>query len=549
MSPASPDGPENGAQPAARPPLAAAVGAWLARLADRPGPLWWSCLAAIALLKFREVGLPPVWDAAFSVFPAAGWLTRHGFDWNELLRQPGYMDGGPNCHAMSLVTAYTAVVLKLAGSPARAWVVLHLVTWLLGTTALTASVRIARRLFSAPVALAFGFLCLCWPLILAQLGQMYLEIPLLCAAAVGALALLRGQWLVASLAVLLATSVKESGVIVAGALAGALLTARGADWRAWAKAAGVAGPSVVMALISLTRSAGSGLAAPGRPSAGLLDRAAMAFWLEYDNFLVAVPDLLWLLVAAGLLAAAAAVLGAVRRLRGAGARTVGTLAVGGGVAAYDVVVWLVLCFITFHFLVFPQVARDFSFLPRYAVPYLPFLVLMLLLPLRARGCPARVLAVLLVAGGLAGLFNRGGILYTVPRRVCPAVAERSEEYLDAYRTYRDGLREGLAAVPDHATIVCALPEYFLLSYPELGYTERRFSGLVNVARRAPPPGADPLYLVAGYPFLGGQHTYGLWRWAKAQPSRSVAVRYRGGHGWFRLAVVKVAMREPASDGP
>jgi len=74
----------------------------------------------VVFLKWPFFDVGPVWDDAFSVFPAANFLTKHQFDYGLLLKQPAYHQGGPTAHATSLLTLVTAFVLKITGggSPA-----------------------------------------------------------------------------------------------------------------------------------------------------------------------------------------------------------------------------------------------------------------------------------------------------------------------------------------------------------------------------------------------------------------------------------------------
>ncbi len=73
-------------------------------------------LGIIFFLKWPSLTEPPVWDAAFGLFPAASELANNGFNVLSLLQQPTYHNGGPNCHAESIVTWLTAAVLCVWGA-------------------------------------------------------------------------------------------------------------------------------------------------------------------------------------------------------------------------------------------------------------------------------------------------------------------------------------------------------------------------------------------------------------------------------------------------
>ena len=100
-------------------------------------------LGIVVLLKWPTLTEPPVWDAAFGLFPAAAELANNGFNLPNLLQQPTYQNGGPNCHAESLVTWITAAVLWAAGQGPRAFSILHVLHF--STAAWTLAVLLAPK--------------------------------------------------------------------------------------------------------------------------------------------------------------------------------------------------------------------------------------------------------------------------------------------------------------------------------------------------------------------------------------------------------------------
>ena len=145
----------------------------------RPGRLYAIFFLLIIALKWPFLSIPPVWDEAFSIFPAADFLINHGFDYSLFLTQPNYHDGGPIAHALSLLTLASALVLKITGGGTWAWVILHLAQWLMAAAIGTMLTRIYCKLFDEIPAFLLAFITLAYPLMLAQLGYMYLEVALL----------------------------------------------------------------------------------------------------------------------------------------------------------------------------------------------------------------------------------------------------------------------------------------------------------------------------------------------------------------------------------
>ena len=58
----------------------------------------------ILAIKFDTLLAPPVWDTAMGVFPPAIFLFENSFNLLELINQPGWWEGGPNVHSVSLWT-------------------------------------------------------------------------------------------------------------------------------------------------------------------------------------------------------------------------------------------------------------------------------------------------------------------------------------------------------------------------------------------------------------------------------------------------------------
>ena len=118
-------------------------------------------LAVIFVVKWRSLAEPPVWDAVFGLFPAAGELADNGFNLSSLLQKPSCRDGGPNTHSESLVTWISAGVLWLLGKGPRAFTALHVLHFSAAAWALSVLHRFLVPLWAARWLGCFAGRCSC----------------------------------------------------------------------------------------------------------------------------------------------------------------------------------------------------------------------------------------------------------------------------------------------------------------------------------------------------------------------------------------------------
>jgi len=227
-----------------RPPFAASV---LRVLDERTGARFLLALSVILGLKWHTLLQPPVWDTAMGLFPAALTLSANGFDLLGLLAMPGYLEGGPNTHATSLVTLLTALVLRVTGGGGpTSFVALHLLHFSAAAWALAVLYRFARPVFGASATALFCLAVLLFPVVSVQVGYMYLEVPLLLCAVLALQAWTEQRFWPAVLWATAAFAVKETGIIVPATLGlAALLEDRDLRLKA-RRIAGIGGPPVVL---------------------------------------------------------------------------------------------------------------------------------------------------------------------------------------------------------------------------------------------------------------------------------------------------------------
>jgi len=509
----------------------------------RPWAITGVALVAIVVLKWPAHALPPVWDEACSIFPAALHLARHGFDLFALASQPGYAAGGANVHATTLVTWYTAAVLWLTNGGDTAWFILHGVQWLLGAMLLATLFQFVRQVTSPRLAAVIVVLTLCQPMVRAQLGYMYLEIPMLAFTCAAFAAYCQGRQVLAAVLITLAVWSKETGVISAGALILAAMVER-QPWRqALGRTAGLAvGPLSVLA--------GALLLAPGGPPHQLnwLASIKLTALMVGSTYVPYVPDA-FLLAFAGLVLAAALIAGFTRALREADAPPPARAAA----RCRFICAAIVLLFAGFHFIVVPRHSDYFAFLPRYLVHVMPFLFVLIVLA-GQRLVAERVWVAVGVGAIALFLVNGHGRLYgyqQVPFDNCFGLAERSEEYVDAFTVQRDGVR-AMAALPPDIPVFYALPEQYLLRDPALGYVSRARPNTYCVFNQVPPEllnlaGLPPeFYLFYFYPWLGGERILQLAEDATRTQGyrRETVARFRQGRYYSVLLRVSRLPQAP-----
>jgi len=126
----------------------------------------------IFILKYQALNQPPVWDTAFSVFPAAITLSETGFDLLNLLKMPGYLEGGPNVHANSIITIITAVMISLFGKTNFLFPILHMIHFLIAAIGMACFYRFCIPIFEKKLSFLLTLTILVYPPFLTQAGYL-----------------------------------------------------------------------------------------------------------------------------------------------------------------------------------------------------------------------------------------------------------------------------------------------------------------------------------------------------------------------------------------
>ncbi len=462
-------------------------------------------LLGITALKWPVLNQPPVWDSSMSVFPAAITLADQGFDLLWLLDQPGYAEGGPNVHTVSLITWATAVVVRLLGGGSLLLPTLHLLHFALAAAAVAGVYHIGRIMLGSGLAAGTTLAAFALPVVLTQVGFMHLEIALLVTTVWAMIAWVEGRTVKAVLWATAAALLKGSGIIVAAALAGMALFDPRVDRRSIGKALWILPAPVLATWLQAHTSA----VATGSELAGHLSVLA--------GYLVRVPDLLVLLLAYTVLTLLAAPWRDGRLL---------AEAEGMKVAYATSITILTACLLGFYLLL-PVVGVGFSVLPRYYVQILPLILIGLLYLARTRGLTvfAYVFLVMLLAYSVA---NRNGSLYPTRELENFALIERSGEYRDLLGLHLQGVA-ALQEAAESGPVFYAQPDHYRLNYPLMGYAEEPLPNGHSIRHEFPYRNGriedfpDSFAMLLDMAWLGGEIMADIWRQAEEDPTRSVEI--------------------------
>ncbi len=517
-------------------------------------------LLAVFCLKWQTMTDPPVWDAAVGLFPAAGALADSGFDLKWLLQQPTGFDGGPNTHTESIVTWMTAGMLWIFGKDPSSLPVLHVIHFCIAAWTLTVLQCLVTEVLGRSTAvLLCGTVLLC-PLFHVQAGTMYLEMPQALCVVSAVAAYSRGQLGRSVVWSTLAVMVKQSGIVLSGALALATVLRRS---------------SVPLRLGLSSLFAILGLAAAFLPLLGtpVLDAFAVetsdsGLW-EYVSvtqtaYIVGIPDIVALCLMFGF--------GGIVRYREVWRSLTDVpttniqaesfpadqrgdaelINVGPNefilapVSSALGVSWLLLgMFGVFFFFASYYSGLQILLLPRYFVAILP-LVLFGLTYWLSRLVSRRIVMSILSLVMLLFLVNRNGNLYPPEPGSNLSYHERAEAYRLQVAAQREA-SQTVSELPDSAIIFYGLPEHFFMTQPWMGYANRRHPGGRCIAMEAERPKSankqdlpDEFFLIFDDRwYWGGAEMQAILQRARKDPTRQVTRHRRCQRGQFVIDVIHV----------
>ena len=520
-------------------------------------------MAIVVVVKCHVVLDPPMWDAAFGLFPAAAELADNGFDLPKLLHQPVFYEGGPNCHAESIITWLTAGVLYACGKGSTSFVVLHFLHFAAAAWTLAVLFKFTAECCGRREAWLVCAALLACPLFSVQAGAMYFEMPLAACAVSSLVAYANGQVRRAIVWSVLAVLVKQAGIVVPAALMAAFLLRS----ESWPKRLALVGatsiPAFAAAVVPLLGTA-------------LLDSVSKPpqfgnWWAFMSHhhmpYLKSIPDIS---LACATYVICGAVLGGVawKSLRAASPavpshmdtsalaadsalnaseRCRSTESVAGwdrSSLLFSVGLLQILAFAGFFFVV-PYLSHlEFFCLPRYFVFLLPMLffgLAHLSVTVSRRLASAGLVLVIVWF-----VLNRDGAWYPPMQPNNGAIAERS----GSCRWLAENQRivvSAAARLPVDSLLLYGLPEHYFLSHPWMGYADRMHPGgrCVTLAGERPvslkvADLPDRFYVILDASFLGGRDLRAILREAGDDPCRRVRVIAESGQPPFRVQLVEVS---------
>jgi hypothetical protein len=466
--------------------------------------------ALLLLLKANVLFWPPVWDEAFSIFPAGYFLAQNGFDLLELLRQPRYLFGGPNVHSLTWGTLVSALGYRFATNLETLFLSVHVLQIAIAALGLSVWFAILKRSFSCLIAFLLTLILLSYPLFTVQVGRMYLEIYQFTATAFIFYFLQQARFLGVLVSFVFAFFSKMSALVLLPMIAFSILLVKEikASVRiVWSLITLFTGTALYLLFTELNNLSSS----PTVVREDLtISSCAKIFLSDYFS---AVPDLMFLTFSAPI--CFLVLLSAYRR---------GELS-DSQIALY-VNSFVLLCSAMVMFLfVIPIVQQEeCAILPRYFVVVLPGLILLLFAALKAL-LRQKEFNICLALALIFCFLNQGGQFYPELTSQSIAVAERSNEYLEISTVQRRAFAK-LDQLPREVPLFHSLPDTYYARYP-LGYVSQPLWQGISVSTTAPYSShdlavfPDHFFAYIEFPHLGGKALKKMLDIAKALPDYEV----------------------------
>jgi len=402
---------------------------------------WLALFAGVVLLKRNSIGLPASFDESWAVLPGGLWLAENQFNIAGLLQQPQWFDLGPGTYALSPVTWLTGLVAAIT-TPETFMPTLHLVHMAIGAVGLREVYRFARPVWTPTAASFLVVMTVLIPVMNAQLGAVYQEIPIFTTGMLAVNAALREDWGKASFWGALGTLFKPSGIVSLVAVVAAHLLRRNRTLGI-RKAATILLPALIVGVIPILLGRSVGSIVDDRDTADMLRTMVTTAGITSE------------LLVAGVLAAAFSLL---RSKRPTSPATEYRL-----ITSY----WMVGGFVAFFIITIAFVAK-LAYLPRYTIVLVPFVFFAAGQNIKDRFGTVTT-AVLASTLAIVMVFNQTGRFYGADGFLSEVVNESSNAHQDII--YLTDLVVSAAISENELPIYLHQNTWFRVMYPDLGFVE------------------------------------------------------------------------------
>ena len=479
----------------------------------------------IFILKWQVLNQPPVWDTAFSVFPAAITLTETGFDLLNLLEMPRYNEGGPNVHANSIITIITAVMISLFGKTNFLFPILHIIHFIIAAIALVYFYRFCIPIFGRNLSFLLTLTILVYPTFLTQTGYLFLEMPMFMFSILCLSAWVKGNYVRTIFFATLATLCKEPGIIVAGTVAmAAFLEPVSFKQRVIRFLSIFALPAILVATSALIISSQT----IENDYGSLFNKTiflTISRFYDVKRYLFNTPDLLITIILF------TAIIPFKFRTFWRGLTDMNILYSRSPESItqrhVSLSVLFLICFFGFYYIALPLLTNQTMVLIRYYTPAIPFLFLTIFwFWFSELKVSKQILSGLLILILVFFCLNKHGSFY--PDEVDKfgndfSIAERSAAYTDLLYVQKEGIRF-IEKIAQNHPVFYGLPIHYLTKYPLMGYSSAPLSRghciyLDNRYRDGKLknfPGC--FYMLRISPWLGGEIIKDIFNKARSDPN-------------------------------
>ncbi len=170
-------------------------------------------------IRAKTFFYPPYWDSLTGPFMEAVWLYENNFDYNSLATQMlGFEQGGPRVYFFSIYPTLQAVLMSLIKSKEIFLLFNHALTYILASLSIVFLFKIANLVFNVRNSLLICVLCFFHPLFLSQASAINMEMPVLLLGLMAVYYFVLGKYSLSRIILLLGFYIKASCLVFSSGL-------------------------------------------------------------------------------------------------------------------------------------------------------------------------------------------------------------------------------------------------------------------------------------------------------------------------------------------